>query len=383
MATNRKVLVSGPINWIRLEDNHKRSVVLLCDYHLPVDQQYQCADATAPTITQYLANFFNRAREFPDETWDVMVEMYRSMNFRHTTEWVHRTDMYIRDVRTLINQELKFSIKNKRVRVKRSVKHPNLRFHFADIRDWNELAYKELERHGNAIEQAIDRSYSGWFQDVENLAINMRAMLEKERRALLDGNKITPIIKKLREQYRDEGTKQAIRSEIDRLKPRYEKIDHEIGKIVETAKAMYEYGNQWFTSDDLLRLNPGGTYGIPRKELQAARSRVYEHLDTMFAEVSDLYCVVMDLYCCRRMLDKQYIKRTILYCGLWHGVDIASILVRHFGFRVTHACHASDSLDVINQALATETNIEQMCLRLQPRILTQCCDISAFPPMFR
>jgi hypothetical protein len=55
------------------------------------------------------------------------------------------------------------------------------------------------------------------------------------------------------------------------------------------------------------------------------------------------FCSYSDLFLLRRILDKEYIKNSIIYCGKFHMWEIAYYLIKYFNFKLTNISYANDS----------------------------------------
>lgn len=106
---------------------------------------------------------------------------------------------------------------------------------------------------------------------------------------------------------------------------------------------------------------------------------VYDHLINYW-EVMNIFVLLIDLYALSRFLDKDYITTAIFYTGHRHTANYLDILIKHFGFIVTHISNEPDvtKVDNINQ-LIKNNNIEYYQLYFNVDPISQCCDISHFP----
>lgn len=57
-------------------------------------------------------------------------------------------------------------------------------------------------------------------------------------------------------------------------------------------------------------------------------------LDEIYTLILEFQSKFMDLYFLRRFLDKDYIKKGIVYCGEYHFVHYISFLVKYFDFEI-------------------------------------------------
>lgn len=93
-----------------------------------------------------------------------------------------------------------------------------------------------------------------------------------------------------------------------------------------------------------------------------------------------IFAFLMDLYAMRRFLDKDYVTTAIFYTGHLHTSNYLHILIKDFGFTITHISNEPDKNNVadINKALL-EHNIDYYQDFLIVNPTSQCCDINHFP----
>lgn len=91
----------------------------------------------------------------------------------------------------------------------------------------------------------------------------------------------------------------------------------------------------------------------------------------------------MDIYFLRRFLDKDYITNAITYTGSAHSNTYINILVKDFGFKITHASYSKiPDIDELNNIVKRTINSNDLGEYLYPPIQSQCSDVTHFPENF-
>jgi hypothetical protein len=100
---------------------------------------------------------------------------------------------------------------------------------------------------------------------------------------------------------------------------------------------------------------------------------------------STLLPLYTDIYILRRLLDKEYIKNSLIYTGDYHVIDITYFLIKYFDFKITHIYKSEiKSLDVLNDMIKKSDYTEyetfnKLEMYLFSNNYTQCSNLFNFP----
>lgn len=67
---------------------------------------------------------------------------------------------------------------------------------------------------------------------------------------------------------------------------------------------------------------------------------------------------MVDLYMLRRFLDKDYVTTSIYYSHEYHSVQVMFILVKYFGFKITHIGKSETSSSVLNDLIINDKRMD-------------------------
>ena len=95
---------------------------------------------------------------------------------------------------------------------------------------------------------------------------------------------------------------------------------------------------------------------------------------------------IVDIYMLRRFLDKSYITNAISYTGAAHSANYVEILMRDFGFKITHAAYSSmgtTDMQALNAEIKRRLDAKESIYNLFVALpLQQCSDLTSFPENF-
>lgn len=100
--------------------------------------------------------------------------------------------------------------------------------------------------------------------------------------------------------------------------------------------------------------------------------------------------LLFDLYSVRRLIEKTYITNCIFYAGANHSADIAIMLIKYFGYEMTHIANndhkKSKITDLINKSEYGEGLIDVISdefVYLKNEDFLQCVNMEKFPTGFK
>lgn len=352
--------MNGPINVVRLERKDK-VLYLLFDIHLNVHRQSWCRQTHTLDVHEYLERAFAHTTEPLDffiEAGEYIMDdepekLYSRSNYMSTTQqWVSQ------------------AIEEKR-------HAPNVRYHFMDIRDY----FDNLEPH---TDTDIDlEAFAGKFKTIlTSLQDLIQGAYEQKPSGLYVSRKDQKqmhVVSKLMHKYANKTVQQKIQALIkDKLLHLTELgltyVERKMDKVRKWL-AILEYPSDRFYKK---------SYGIgfhTQKKLEL-KTQLFAY--RLFNLWLDVFIELTDLFFIRRFLDKDYIKRGILYAGGFHCINIIMILVRYFGFKITHGHYLSmDPPRLTRYMRNTEkADVYSLMRHLYPEELVQCTPMETFPLHF-
>nr|WBF71195.1 hypothetical protein [Megavirus caiporensis] len=398
--------VNGPVNVVRMEgqvDGINKIIYLFMDIHIPIEYQTECENIYSQDINLYLAENFKKMSG-TNKIYDFFLEMRPThLSIKDPNMYVQR-DIYIGQVMKFFHKIFNYdSDKNK---VKISDMLPNIRLHYADIRDYFELnSYDEIKK---TIE-IMDSMWKNGYIDPRSLEIldiirKLKTHFEFLIEILLPINKSIPsnynknIIKNINiGSNHSEDELQSLRKDliylVDKMFNKYD--NNNIKNIMLEQKIILANDLQELVKlcDNFINIHNKISYIASNDDTPASISnRTRKNLTNMYNILSILdyvfvmfFARFMDIYFLRRFLDKKYITNAIVYTGMHHSMTYIQILVQNFDFKITHVSYSSiDNLKELNNRIKTtysgEKEINEIFLQ---KMYTQCSDMTNFPDMFQ
>jgi hypothetical protein len=133
--TDKKTFVNGPINVVRLNGDVgklNKTIYLFMDFHIDPNYQTKCDDIRSEDVGKYMVDVFDESKEENlDLTYDFFLE--RGPLRPHFPNKKYK-GIYIDQMSELFTKSFDIDIEKKIVQ--KSPLVPNVRFHYADIRDY-------------------------------------------------------------------------------------------------------------------------------------------------------------------------------------------------------------------------------------------------------
>lgn len=73
--------------------------------------------------------------------------------------------------------------------------------------------------------------------------------------------------------------------------------------------------------------------------------QIYGRMEFVKEAIIDLYSLFVDCYLLRRVLDKDYIKTSVIYTGIQHSIHYIYFLHKYYNFEITKIHHVEKSCD--------------------------------------
>ena len=365
------MFINGPFNIVRLT-NSKKTLLIMFDYHLPVEKQTQCEADEAIDVQMFLHRYFKDAKKDVDFFLEVnpylLVRGRGEGGFQYTKE----RGNYIHNIEAWLSRH--FEYERNADRVKRSTSYPNVRFHYIDFR--GHFSTIEFDVQNDSVVEFIDH-YRENLQEISGL-IRSQETPEEKRRSIIDAKPghhdryvKRHILGKLLNRYSDERVRDVLVGYIKKEFMRFIKtsLDFSHQKEEEVARAVSVIS----VPEDMRN---GQGYGVDIDDYEKSITFLKVYGNRLYETWMDVLLRLVDFYFIRRFLDKRYIRDGVLYCGGMHGLHIIMILVKFFGFRIEHAYFSSTSVARLNKIILGSSGSDPSMLvdLLYPPTLIQCSE---------
>ncbi len=358
MEITKKYFINGPNNVIRLT-NGTKIIYIFGDIHLDVDNQNKCVyDKNVDSINfdQFIIKFM---KENTKDEYDLFIEQtFDQLTDRGYNDYNH---IYLNNVRNIFSKNIKFD-KNKKII--KSEKYLNYRFHYFDFRD----DFQEFIKIKELIYELRDTNLLENINIIINILVNIKLNIDNFNKLINEKSK-HKIIKKLYLKYENV------------------KIQKQILYLINTYFKNYFYHNINNTIDDLLDYLYTNYDTILNKylsndfklELIFEIIKKIDLIDNLFYDIFQL----SDIYLIRRILDKKYNKKSIVYTGLAHLSLITYFLVKYFDFKITHIYYLSDEIKNVEDYIKKGKNYNNLINYLlninEKDEIIQCINLFDFP----
>jgi hypothetical protein len=415
---DNKLLVSGPINVIRVEGNvHgvKKILYLFFDVHLGLFKQTHCDQDKFYDAVNYFVDNFKGSKDKISFFLEITDFVQRSKGLEkddRQAQSIYQSkffNMYMYRVRNFFSKYFRYDVeKNKIISDPR---YSNIYFHFFDFR-W---AYLPVQQAFSDVSKILMENSSNKLRQTGNLVINMIDHIQKDYDFIFntsqeDAKKIlsqAPKLSSLQEftklsqdetllvaqryiykflySYKDEKIKQIINKLIqEEVKPMYTKVLYHLNNFLKRAAMGIKIEQEAFKKNnstmeyhcrDLL-IN-----GLSQEEEIILINDLLLHCTIAENYYMILYSYLIDCYFIRRFLDKDYSEKNIVYAGGAHTANHINILVKHFDFKITHYSYLKYDLETSMKKLK-ESNCEISTTLPLSDEESQCSDLTTFPKNF-
>lgn len=315
MDITKKYLINGPNNVIRLQNNDK-IIYIFGDIHLHLYYQNECPlDKQNETlnIDQVLVKFFKST----DTEYDLFLETQRDWINHYTN---NNKSNYIEELRQLFSKNMIFK-KNK---ITKSELFPNIRFHYFDFR----FEIDEFNKISELYNTLPLFSFYNLYID------NIIKIINKIKKEIISFKKIinkksnNKFINKIFNNYNDKNIQKKIIDIINNyyIDKTYNLLILTIDELLEHIYNNYDLIINKYLSDDL-KIN--------------INIEILKKIDIIKSTYYYLFNLT-DVYLIKRILDKSYVKNSIVYTGSSHLSLLTYFLVKYFDFNITHLFYLND-----------------------------------------
>lgn len=359
-----KYIINGPNNVVRLE-NGKKILYIFGDYHWNADRQRECGfndKHDSIDIDKLLLKFM---KEETKSEYDLFIEMEKNDFINNPIQNKHYKYIYINQIRKLYLTKFSFN-KNQIITNK---KYPNFRFHYSDIREL--LKIPTLTKF--AYNTPTFLIYS--FQELKNVITHHHEILLDLENLLKNlNNNDNKYINKIKNVYNNKK----VQIKINDI---FKEVIKNLNDIIKNTLHIIK-----FTSTSINKIKDFESFEKTRNQVAY---EIYLKICQNKDDISVLTCLLTDLYFIRRFLDKDYIKKSILYTGSRHMENILFILVKYFNFKITNVFYSNSSYNLNNIKNLSIKNFKYIqfvenCFRHRDEHFDeiQCSNLFNFPPNF-
>ena len=404
-------MVSGPVNVIRLEGSvHgiKKVIYLFLDYHLGLNSQTQCSNIFSEDVQKYFTHSFYKLNE-GNKIYDFFLEVYpsevASKEYRKDIAKSEGKEKYIEEVVKLFRKIFEYDSKKNKVSINKLFK--NVRLHYLDIRDYYKGKFheklSEMVTIANkftkmdyidvkGLERIIDlmemmKQHLELVVDIlskKSRKISKKTIIrENVRSGTIDAESLEYLANKIKNLYKYPDVKNAMNDLISLSIDNFEKTINDIDNAIDDFNL---YADKISVGDKLIK-DPNTSYvfsyGLSPYTIREMAVDIYNRVEKLLDEnFVEFFARFTDIYFLRRFLDKDYITNAIVYSGALHSNTYINVLVKLFGFRVTHLSYSKiKNLDKLNSEIKKRPLMEIQELIL-PEYLDQCSDMNSFPREF-
>lgn len=330
MELTKKYIINGPNNIIRLTDG-KKIIYIFGDVHLDINSQNTCKFSDkndSIDFDQFLVKFMKNNTK---EEYDLFIE--QTLNQVIQIKKIERVnEQYIQNVRRIFSKNINF-VNNK---ITKSEDYPNFRFHYFDFR----FDIPEFENIFNIIYtlpsfNALFENIDYFINTLNYIKNNVETYYKK-----INENSENDKIRKIFTKYNNKKLQKKIITIINEYFKNifYNKIINIIDDTLEYIYTNYDtIKNKYLSMDYKLEM----TFYIENK-IKNISFHFYN-----FFQLSDIYLI-------RRILDKDYNKKSIIYTGVAHLGLITYFLVKYFDFKITNLFHTQYDLKLIETDISNK-----------------------------
>ena len=311
--------INGPTNFAYLKgtiNGITKNIYLFSDNHYPLDEQTRCQSFDSIDISQYLYNLIKNTKV----PLDFFAEIRQSEINSPLTD---KRDIYIKEINEMFKSEFIVEKINDKDTVKYSKSNPYVRLHYLDVRDHFDLFYIT-----DMIKYDIFEAFDLIFKNIGDKKENLNKILEYIQNIEYLLNKFNKNIKEIviipKEKY----------DKIDKQKYYFNKIinkyeNNELKKNINNFIDIHVSHLMHNLTRYIDELKP-----YIKKYDEKYNNKIKECNQHIYDSSIDIYSLLTDAYLLRRILDKNYIKKSIVYSGSQHSINCIFFLIKYYGFKI-------------------------------------------------
>jgi len=338
---NDLIAINGPINYMKLKskDNNKE-IHLFFDWHEQLEYQQECEELDSVDINKYLAGVLYGT----ETTIDFFAEIFKKELDKDYDFDIN--NIYIMSVRKMFNK-----IYNEK-------KKKNIRLHYMDIRNYNNFVEhglytlpnlrRKIQMNNTTIgNNLLDLTYI--FENVKNdlekfIELCENILHKKNNKVLEKDKEYYHLLEKMLLRYNNVDIKEKLQIFfeemcMENIKESIKLIDN----IIELIDNEYKKYEKWEKKEEpiIIETNKKNIkytteYYYPQMDLNTY-NKLMEYMKDLQGVFGEAHCVIMDTFFLRRLLDKNYVKKSIVFTGAHHSRNYVWLLIKFFNYKIDDA----------------------------------------------
>lgn len=379
--------INGPVNIIRLEgsiDGVDKILYLFSDFHV---LETECSDIENIDVDKFILKMFKKCKkERPNVVYDFFVEEHFGSLEKDKKDYMNGFTAkyeYLSSVRKL------FQLLSRKKYIQSG--KVNIRTQYTDFRNVIGQGHQSPMSLINNNASNVTLSYVSYatITNITNALRQLIVEIQFAKTLLTFDNKLAKkngyneekdtfnnVVRKIRDIYVNKNVKKIITQLIGKIPVLCDIILDKCNVLIIKLKDL-----QTFIGNNNERFRDPYTSNFLKKT-----SNIRIKINELGLDHLNLYAYLVDLYMLRRLLDKSYVKNSIYYCGAYHSVQLTLILVKYFGFKITHLAKHDTPIDIIYNYIVNDKKLDVIdkFIGLMDMLNTthQCSNMKGFPNYF-
>jgi hypothetical protein len=418
--SENNLILSGPLNYIKLLNNKtNQSIWLFMDFHKDLLHQQKCEDYDAKDFYKFIQKKLSES----DELIDFFLEINPTdINIDLNT---HQNGIYLEETRKIFR---KIYLQNENGQNKNVEDKQNIRLHYIDIRDYAFVYdfYKNID----SIFSILKASGLENIDAVINKILSIKQTLEfinkiikmiRSGKTIIDDKKFKidyvnlkiesetsekinysfydvlntgfyQLLTTILEKYNDKNNREKINNyfDINYLKNSENLIkylDNFVQKLNKISNRIDSQNtNQEINIDEIVLSDELKDkrvyYGINKYEYENDYNEIFSTIEKIEVILAKLGCVFMDCFFLRRLIEKEYISKSIVYTGAYHSAVYTWFLVKYYDYVIddyqyinTELLGKNESVDELKNIIDKSNDFGDLFKYLIPKKFNQCVRI--------
>lgn len=369
MDLNENIIyINGPINFFRIK-NEKKDIYLFSDIHKNINEQTECKELNSVNIDKFLLHFFEKNKS----SIDFMLETFK------TYEDECENKIYLNKLRKMFNTIHK-----------KNPYYKYLRIHYLDIRNYEYL--DQIHSNSQWLIHYLKNNNIYDFKIIDEKLMTIKFYLKKiieyYENTVEKKNNFQNLLNKIMNKYNDIENKKKINEFLNIHF--YKKILYIIQFINDFEMEISNYNKIVKKNTDVQKYfvcnNVNHTKYIKKynffntKKYFDIKYEVTEKINELYEQLNVVKLTLMDCYFLRRVIDKDYIHKTIVYTGFIHTIEYLYFLVKFFDFKIIDYDEKNfyTSKQIENLIYKSDTVYDFINKMLLKQNFTQCIKIKNF-----
>jgi hypothetical protein len=371
-----KNFIKGPTNYAHLKgsiDGVEKEIHLFFDKHFELDEQTECESFNSIDISHYFYKLIKESNVKLDFFMEIGIEYLEDKNISNKRE------IYIKEVMKLFKSE--FLLKESTevvddIDVLYSKTNSNVKLHYFDIRDHldiytiYQILNKKISTYINLLKKnSSDKIESNDKSNDENISKIIFYMDEicKKVKVLTDNIKDIIANKKNNIIYNKIDDKQ--KYYLNKIINQYQNeiLGKKINSFINTHTQSI-----LLSMDSVIVKIQNIFQNLFFPNINATKLKKY--IDEFGEYILQLYSIYTDGYLLRRILDKNYVGKSIVYSGGAHSVNFIFFLVKYYNWNILtiHNAKEKDINSLVEKINDEDYSYDIYELFLLKKIYIQC-----------